>query len=227
MLYHIQHHIETLAHHWVREDETLLDTFTEMGVRFSPWGHDFGQEEKFWLAEATVEAENYREAWKRFGTSLSQICPKISFISQCYFEYLAQPMLIVRRNDTVGFIRYVTDDDSVGLNFMGQERLALSRLMQRQDVPDEFYFYWHDAVNAIGYSAKLLLMLAALEALVKRENQQKDWNKLEDILGTELKEDLWGKKAIPSKHCGIGWCMVNILIQIDQQKIMLKQFINK
>jgi hypothetical protein len=67
----------------------------------------------------------------------------------------------------------------------------LQTLFANTAIPDEFYKYWNDAVNTIGYSPKLLLMFSALEALVKKPNGKKDWALLESILGTDLKDKIF------------------------------------
>ena len=68
---------------------------------------------------------------------------------------------------------------------------ALDNLIKDKNIPKTFYFYWNDAVNTIGYSAKLLLMFSAIEALVKKKNGKNDYKKVEEILGLELKEKIY------------------------------------
>lgn len=79
---------------------------------------------------------------------------------------------------------------------MEDEQKALKLLLDNSVIPDEFYYYWNDATNSSGYASKLVLMFSAVEALVKiateKGRPQKDWEKLELILGPELKKDLWG-----------------------------------
>jgi len=76
--------------------------------------------------------------------------------------------------------------------FMEGQREALSRLLADATVPEEFYYYWNDVVNAVGYTPKLLLMCSAIESLTKVRHGEKDWEKVERVLGRELKEDLFG-----------------------------------
>jgi hypothetical protein len=53
--------------------------------------------------------------------------------------------------------------------FRRNELKALELLLKKDSIPVEFFLYWNDAVNTIGYSAKLLIMFFALEALVKHK----------------------------------------------------------
>ena len=59
-------------------------------------------------------------------------------------------------------------------------------------IPEKFYCYWNDVVNAVGYTPKLLLMCAAIGCLTRIRLGKKDWEKVVQVLGRELKEDLYG-----------------------------------
>lgn len=59
---------------------------------------------------------------------------------------------------------------------------ALNQLLSEGSIREEFYYYWHDAINAVGYTPKLLLMFSAIESLAKQVNGKKDWKKIEQIL---------------------------------------------
>jgi hypothetical protein len=78
--------------------------------------------------------------------------------------------------------------------FVENHREALVRLIEDTSIPEEFYYYWNDMVNAVGYTPKLLLMCAAIECLTKTEHGKKDWEKVVRVLGGELKEELYGTK---------------------------------
>ena len=71
---------------------------------------------------------------------------------------------------------------------------ALDRLTADRSIPNEFYYYWNDVVNAVGYIPKLLLMCSAIECLTRKRRHERDWTKVEQVLGKELKEDLFGTK---------------------------------
>ena len=78
----------------------------------------------------------------------------------------------------------------------GEDHLkALVRLLEDASIPEEFYYYWNDVVNAVGYTPKLLLMCAAIECLTKTGHGKKDWEKVVQVLGAELKEELYGIKG--------------------------------
>ena len=78
--------------------------------------------------------------------------------------------------------------------FVEDHREALVRLLKDPSIPDEFYYYWNDVVNAVGYTPKLLLMCAAIECLTRTGHGKKDWDKVVRVLGRELKEELYGAK---------------------------------
>jgi len=74
--------------------------------------------------------------------------------------------------------------------------------LKNNEIPEAFYCYWNDMVNSIGYSTKILLMCCALEAFAKvgpaKNNKTKFYQKIEEILGPDLKEDLWGTPKDPN-----------------------------
>lgn len=199
MDYEIQHRIETLAHN-VGTAGNLAGPFQLMDIDFSHWdfNHRDGWKQHYWLAKGLIEASDLNEAFQKFSAKLAKIVPRVALISQCYVDSLLQPFLIHKLDVDVAFFRFTRDIQGVGLMFMEKEKKALSVLLNNSQIPDEFYYYWNDAVNSFGYPAKLLLMLSAIEALVKiREGNKKgtkDWEKLERILGVELKTALWGTK---------------------------------
>jgi hypothetical protein len=78
--------------------------------------------------------------------------------------------------------------------FLEQHREALVQLLKEPSIPDEFYYYWNDVVNSVGYTPKLLLMCAAIECLTRMGHGKKDWEKVVRVLGKELKEELYGTR---------------------------------
>jgi hypothetical protein len=193
--YKIEHKILTLAHCAVMEKKDKPASFDVDGIEFSHWDFNYrdGWVSDAWIATSTISAEKYYIAINEFRKKLSRLIPRISLISQCYIEYLSEPFLIHKTTSDTAFFRYVKDDDVVGLGFAESHKKALNKLMVITEIPEEFYYYWKDAVNATGYSAKLLLMFSAIEALVKK-NGQKDWNLINEILGKDLVRELFGTK---------------------------------
>ena len=192
MIYEIQHRIETLAQIAVPE-ESLLTHFDSLDISFSHWDPD-NWKDTYWLARGKFEASNYREAFQKFGAKMAKIVPRIALISQCYIEFLYQPFLILKLDASEAFFRFTYDRGGTGLMLMGKEKKALAVLLENSQIPEEFFYYWNDAVNSTGYSSKLVLMFSAIESLVKIRKGKKDWEKLERILGVELKTALWGTK---------------------------------
>lgn len=193
--YKIEHKILTLAHCAVMEKKHKPASFDIEGVEFSHWDFNYGDGwiSNAWIAASIIDAENYHKAFSEFIKKLSRLIPRISLISQSYIEYLFEPFLIHKTGSNIAFFRYTKDVNAVGLMFMENEQKALTKLLANTEIPEAFYYYWNDAVNATGYSAKLLLMFSAIEALVKR-NGKKDWNLINEILGEGLVKELFGTK---------------------------------
>lgn len=195
MKYKVEYRIETLAENavGVTSDQP---TFTIDGITFTHWdfNHRDGWASDAWLAEAKIEANDYRQAHKQFMDKISRIVPRVAFVSQCYTESLNQPFLIVKEGSEIGFYADYFDSGHVGLMFMDEQKSALDKLLGSQ-IDDDFFFYWNDAVNTIGYAPKLLVMFSAIEALAKQPNGKKDWVLIENILGTDLKSEIFEPKT--------------------------------
>jgi hypothetical protein len=194
MRYRIEHRIETLADNAVMKDGRMEAAFSVGQVKYSHWDFDpnRGWPSDSWLAEASIVADNYKAAFGIFRQDLSRVVPRISLISQTYTDFLQQAFLIAKDGEQVGFLRYTKKKTAVGLMFVEDHREALVRLLEDPSIPEEFYYYWNDVVNAVGYTPKLLLMCAAIECLTRIGRGKKDWEKVVQILGRELKEDLYG-----------------------------------
>lgn len=194
--YVIEQKILTLARCAVMTEGSTPASFGFEGVKILHW--DFNYREGWltdaWLATSTIKAENYHKAFVEFNKKLSRLIPRVSLISQSYIEYLAEPFMIHRVGEEIVFFRYIKDRAAVGLMFMEKEQRALKILLEKETIPKEFYYYWKDAVNATGYSAKLLLMFSAIEALVKKDGK-KDWNLINEILGDDIIKELFGTEG--------------------------------
>jgi hypothetical protein len=176
------------------KDGRMEAAFDVGQVRYSHWDfdHSRGWPSDFWLAAGSVEAENYKEAFMTFRRELNSVVPKIALIGQTYTDYLQQPFLIAKDGAGVGFFRYTRRKARVGLMLVEDHLRALGRLVGDASIPEEFYYYWNDVVNAVGYTPKLLLMCAAIECLTRTGHRDRDWDKVRRILGSELTEDLYG-----------------------------------
>ncbi len=198
MQYNIECKIETLIRNAIM-DGPEPSSFVIDDMKFSHWNfnHQQGWIDDSWLAKATIEAPNFKEAYKNFMDKIVRIVPRVALIGQCYIDYYTQPFVIQKSDDPIAFFRYVENHKAVGLMFMEGEVKALKKLLGDTGIPESFYYYWNDAVNTVGYSSKLLVMFSAIEALVKDTDGKKDWNKLNNILGEELVKDLWGTSENP------------------------------
>jgi len=200
MRYVLEQRIHTLSQLMIEGDAGRFAFMIE-DVSFSQWPASIANpwEHQYWLSKAEIEAGDYVSAWRNFRRKLIRIVPRLSVVCQCYIEFLGQPILITRADRDIGFIHWVREDEPVGLSFMEQEREATKLLLQNETIPEEFFYYWNDAINSMGYASKLLLMMAAVETLVKvpteRGRPQKDFEKMVLILGADLKEALWGEEG--------------------------------
>lgn len=201
MRYRLEQRIHTLAHNYLELMPHDQPGFSVEGVALSPWqvNRDDGcRAHPYWLATWEIEAENRWKAWRLFWDKLTVIAPRISLVSQCYIDYIHQPLLILREGYDTAFLVYVHEHKGVGLTFAEDELKALRFFLESSQVPDEFFWYWNDATNATGYTSKLVLMLVAVEALVNKSTPKgkpdKDWDKLVQILGPELKKEFWGEE---------------------------------
>ena len=201
MRYLIEQRIHTLADNAVDQSSGQGFGFTCNEVELSAWQENLDQgywTHQYWLARFNIEAGNVKEARREFGERLTKIACRICVLSQCYMEWLDQPYFVLCSDCSCGVFRWTKPHGPVGLMFEENERWALEVLLENSEVPDAFYQYWKDAPNTTGYSSKLLLMLSAIEALCKKNSSGTkysiDFIKLEQILGKDLKEDLWGTK---------------------------------
>jgi hypothetical protein len=200
MIYEIQHRIETLANNAVMNENYAPPSFPLLDICFSHWEFTYrdGWSHDYWLAIGTIEASNMHDAYNGFRAKLAKIIPRVALIGQCYVESVSQPFLIRRTDRDVAFLKYSRDTKGVGLMFGAQELKALKLLLENSQIPEAFYYYWVDAVNAFGYSSKLLIMFSALEALFKsatgKQNKDEYYAKIESVLGPELKTELYGTK---------------------------------
>jgi len=203
--YVIEQKILTLAECAVIENKGKPASFCLENIEFSHWDFDFGAGwiNDAWIASTTVKAENFKQAYKDFSSKLSKIIPRISLISQAYIEYSTEPFLIYKNKSDIAFFRYTRDARPVGLMFLEEELRALKILMKQTKIPNEFFYYWNDTTNTIGYSAKLLLMFSAVEALARqlvRQSKQKGKKKTKgdfekEILGDELYKECFEQKT--------------------------------
>jgi hypothetical protein len=188
MKYRIEQKVATLAENAVNVTRSHPE-FTMLGIKFTQWefNHADGWLGDAWLAEAMVEAKSLKEAREKFRKKMVKIMPRVSFVGQCYTNFSMESFIIVRDDLDVAFFYDIFESGHTGLMFMNEQHEALRLLVKNKDVPEEFYLYWNDATNSMGYTAKLLLIYAAIEALCKKPNDDLDYPKIEKVLGKKLK----------------------------------------
>ena len=198
--YKIEQKIVTLSSCAVMENKEKPASFKIDDVEFSHLDFNYrdGWVSDSWIASFEIKSENLLDAINYFlKEKLAKIIPRISLISQAYIEYINEPFIVEKGGSEIVYFRYTYEFKAVGLMFMEKEQKALLKLMENKEISDTFYYYWNDAVNAYGYSQKLGLMFSAIECLVKK-NGKKDWVLVNEILGKELSEDLYGTAKNPS-----------------------------
>lgn len=139
-------------------------------------------------------------AYRSFAERLSQLIPRIAALTQCYMGYGDQPFL-VHQHGSDHAVFFLTARRRSPLTFTKEHVSGLDALLKTSGIPPTFYWYWHDAMHAEGYAAKLLLLANAVDALAKhaakevlddKKKKAQRFRKITDILGFELKEILWG-----------------------------------
>jgi len=135
------------------------------GIYFSHWNQVFRHGGRdFWIAETTVQATDYVQAFHVGWRPLQRICSRLALVTQTYLDVGFESYLIAKEGAGEGFFRFIGDGPVVGLMLREHGLAALRLLLTDSSAPEEFYYYWHDAVNAVGYAAKILLMLSGVEA---------------------------------------------------------------
>lgn len=187
--YKIQKKIKTLSDNYA---DIYKNSFNVDGLCFKQWDYNAadGCLGDAWLVEFEIEANSLADAYGIFSEKLQKIIPRISLICQTYIHSNQESFLITRNDKNFGFIYYVQEELPVGLMFMEEHKKALDLLLG-DGIKDEFFYYWNDAVNTIGYTAKILLMTSAIEALIKKPNGDKDYDLRKQILGTDLDDKLF------------------------------------
>lgn len=194
MIYKIEQRIFTLIDNAVINEGTFTASFETGSTKFSHWDFSYsrGWPSDLWLVEDLIEAGSLLEAVRSFGKTLVRVVPRISFIGQSYIEFLTEPYLVLKSGSNAAYFRYTKSRGATGLMFANKDLAALRRLLEEKTVPEEFFYYWNDAVNATGYTPKLLLMFSAIEALAKTAKGKKDWDMIREILGEDLTTALFG-----------------------------------
>lgn len=193
--YRLQKRIHSLLEYGVYGDGGLM-RFTRYNISFSPWEPDVATawQSRYWLAEYEKEAESFTEAWKAFDKSLTHVASRIAFVGQAYYMHAWQPFLALKKGSDMALFRHCKERSAVPLMFDQQELRSLDILLEHDEIPDAFFLYWHDAINTVGYSSKLVLMFGAIEILFQKASRSKVafYADMERLFGPELKRELYG-----------------------------------
>ena len=193
--YRIEWLIETVSKNAILEKGKSVPFVLE-NVRFEHWNYSVSEAwvGNRWIASSIVEADNLIGAINILYHKLGKIIPRLSLVGQCYVDFVNQPYSVHKEGADLAYFFNTYEGTDSGLMFRENELDALKQLLKKK-IPAEFFLYWNDIVNTIGYSSKLSLMCAAIEALVKKKDGNKNWKKLERILGKKVKKVLWGEPS--------------------------------
>lgn len=207
--YIIQQKINTISKLSLLDSGELVP-MTIDEIEFNQWDFNWaeGCKGNAWIVMGKENADNYHKAVFSFRKKLSKIVPRVAFISQCFMDYGQESFLAFKINNNpekIAFVHHTTGRNTPGLMFMEEERNNFNKLKLEND---EFFWYINDCYNAIGYTAKLLLMFAALESLAGKEvkidkegEEYETYNKenMKAILGDELYNKIYGKNGLRHK----------------------------
>jgi hypothetical protein len=196
--YFIQCKLKTLLSNAVKDSDTN-SSFKSEGYSFkhSEFNYRDGWVDDYWIVEKTIDASKYQDALVSFYNKLDKIADKIEFVGQAYVGYpTLSPTLVTRANfrDDFAFFRYAAERKGGGLMFMDKEKQAVDILNLDESIPDNFYTYWSAATKTKDYSAKLLVLFAAIEALVRKDGVL-DFELRKAVLGDELDSELFAQKT--------------------------------
>lgn len=227
--YYIEHRISTPIRLAIFKDSQMEPKLIIDKIKFAH--EDFNIHDGWvgnsWIASGSINAENFGDAINIFRRKLRNVVAKISLISQCYIDYNIEAFLIHKEDENIAFFHFVKDRNPTGLVFNKKQKEGVESLMNNQNIPASFYYYWNDAVNTTGYSAKLLLMFSAIESLVKIKKGKKDWTLVETVLGEELKKELFGEKG--DSNNGLRHRLIHgeYFVETDHSKNYVDEIHNK
>ncbi len=209
-------------------DQSNPGTFSLEGIDFKQeFTFEHGPMGNYWFATFQIETNTWQEAQEIFFQRLQRIVSRISIIGQGYINFVTEPYLITSNQlPNSGIFRFVKDSGHVGLSLLDEGKVALEKLLSDIIVPDEFYLYWNDATNTTGYSAKLLLMLAAVESIV-RVRDKNIFPRPEDISKKIFGDDLFKEIFNPQTGLRNRLSHGEYLIATDRTKDYVKEIHTK
>ncbi len=191
--YHIEHEIHTLLENNELGWNNKTPEFTIEWITFKQWDFtiakwSFGNR---WLAKTKIISDNYKNALKDYLYILNGLVCKISFIWQAYIDCNNWSILI--RKDNRGLLFYKYKSEAVWLHFEEKEQGILINLNSNTNIQKNFYSYWYDLINTTWYSWKLLLLCSAIESLVPKKTNKKNFRI--ELLWKELADTLFQQKT--------------------------------
>jgi len=161
------------------------------GFSFEPYDHREWYRCGAWIASKTITATNCVKAFSSFLRNILIPVSKCSVISQCAFRLVGNSYFIYRENqnsEKVIFICHVYSTGYTGLHFTDHEIMQLPKF---NAIPrKQALFFIMEAANASTFYTRLVMLLAATEALVGeiKKGKKVETNKkaLRRILGSTL-----------------------------------------
>ncbi len=194
--YQIEYRVQTLAQLYESEPFSYngFDFFQwEFTPSHAPTGHA-------WLARKTIQAPEFRSAYKCFTDDLYPLVDKISFVSQCTASLISQPYIIRKLNSNERNLIYIHcsyEANGVPLGFLNLQIKALKKLEKFKEKGDVFATL-REATNANSFYTTFAMLAAALEAIAGEANKKgrkatdHEYIKREILQDEELWENIFG-----------------------------------
>ncbi len=203
--YFIQHTASTLAEflfviNWIYKEnpEIIIDWYKITQSNQDVF--DSIKEEKFWIVEKEIFAENWIQARNIFIREFFPIANKLWVISQCYLNFLWESYIVQKLSHNPKRIFYCYDVnyvEPVWLVFWKNELDSfgiLSNHTKTNSTLDLAFIYLQASNNTVWWYARIMLLFATLETLAwKLEKVDKDWEEYTTYNKSEMSRILWNK----------------------------------
>jgi len=168
--YSIFHKVKTLAE--------ICKPFTHKGFKFQQWDFTIanGPKGDVWIVNKILKADNFSDAINNFRKNLFNIIERCSFVSQCYFSFLPESWLVIKKDSNpknIFFLRYTKERKGVGLHF---DRKKINSLKNLQSfLKDPVFNYLAESIRSRSFYSRLAMLIITLESIAgEREPNKTD-----------------------------------------------------
>ncbi len=158
--YKISHKIKTLAELW--------EPFAYKGFNFRQWDFTIadGPKGEAWIVEKEIKASNLLNAINKFRKELLDIIQQCCFVSQCYFSFIPESWMVLKKNnndENIFFLRFTKEVEAVSLHFDKEEIESLKKLDSFPRKPA--FMYLNESTNAVTFYSRLAMLIITLESI--------------------------------------------------------------